>query len=134
MTMNRVQFQAGLSMAEFKAPCRETPRAQELCADVQGFSLHAAVRCDAHARQRLEHLCRYITRCWRRCKSASIRRRGSVFVRRRSALAVEGSEVGRAPGGALLNSVTTMWSFSASLAGQNGASGSNSGIGPSGTS
>ena len=37
-------------------------RAQELCADQQGFSLHAAVRCDADERQRLEQLCRYITR------------------------------------------------------------------------
>ena len=37
-------------------------RDQELCADHQGFSLHAAVRCDADERQRLEQLCRYITR------------------------------------------------------------------------
>ena len=33
---------------------------QTLCADMQGFSLHAAVRCDAHERQALEQLCRYI--------------------------------------------------------------------------
>jgi len=35
---------------------------QALCADHQGFSLHAAVHCEAHERQRLEQLCRYITR------------------------------------------------------------------------
>lgn len=29
---------------------------------MQGFSLHAAVRCDADDRQALEQLCRYITR------------------------------------------------------------------------
>jgi len=33
---------------------RDTAFTQTLCADVQGFSLHAAVRCDAHERQRLE--------------------------------------------------------------------------------
>ena len=35
---------------------------QTLCADMQGFSLHAAVRCGADDRQALEQLCRYITR------------------------------------------------------------------------
>jgi len=34
---------------------------QTLCADMQGFSLHAAVRYDADDRQALEQLCRYIT-------------------------------------------------------------------------
>jgi hypothetical protein len=33
-----------------------------LCADISGFSLHAAVRCGADDRQALEQLCRYITR------------------------------------------------------------------------
>ena len=33
-----------------------------LCADEQGFSLHAAVRCAADDRQALEQLSRYITR------------------------------------------------------------------------
>jgi len=41
---------------------RDAVRDQDLCADHQGFSLHAAVRCDADERQRLEQLCRYITR------------------------------------------------------------------------
>ena len=36
--------------------------AQELCADVQGFSLHAAERCAADDRQALKQLCRTITR------------------------------------------------------------------------
>ncbi len=35
---------------------------QSLCADMQGFSLHAAVRCGAEDRKALEQLCRYITR------------------------------------------------------------------------
>ena len=35
---------------------------QPLCADIEGFSLHAAVRVQAHDRKRLEQLCRYITR------------------------------------------------------------------------
>ena len=41
---------------------RDAALEQDLCADHQGFSLHAAVRCDADERQRLEQLCRYITR------------------------------------------------------------------------
>ena len=35
---------------------------QTLCADIDSFSLHAAVRCGADDRQALEQLCRYITR------------------------------------------------------------------------
>lgn len=31
-----------------------------MCADIDGFSLHAAVRVAAHDRKRLEQLCRYI--------------------------------------------------------------------------
>ena len=41
---------------------REKDFKQTLCADIDGFSLHAAVRCDADDRQALEQLCRYITR------------------------------------------------------------------------
>ena len=33
-----------------------------LCSDIDGFSLHAAVRVEAHDRKRLEQLCRTITR------------------------------------------------------------------------
>jgi uncharacterized protein (DUF983 family) len=41
---------------------REATARQPLCADIDGFSLHAAVRVEAHDRKRLEQLCRYITR------------------------------------------------------------------------
>ena len=41
---------------------REKDFNQTLCADMQGFSLHAAVHCGAGVRQALEQLCRYITR------------------------------------------------------------------------
>jgi hypothetical protein len=41
---------------------REKDFKQALCADSNGFSLHAAVRCTAEDRQALEQLCRYITR------------------------------------------------------------------------
>ena len=42
---------------------REAAARQRLCAALDRFSLHGAVRCEAaHERQRLEHLCRYLTR------------------------------------------------------------------------
>jgi Putative transposase len=41
---------------------RETDFEQNLCADMQGFSLHAAVRCGTDERQALEQPCLYITR------------------------------------------------------------------------
>ena len=41
---------------------RETAAHQPLCADIDGFSLHAAVRVEAHDRKRLEQLYRTITR------------------------------------------------------------------------
>jgi hypothetical protein len=41
---------------------RESAPAQFLCADVDDFGLHAAVRCEAHDPKRLDQLCRYITR------------------------------------------------------------------------
>jgi hypothetical protein len=41
---------------------REAGFNQNLCTDTQGFSLHAAVGCDAADRKGLEQLCRYITR------------------------------------------------------------------------
>jgi hypothetical protein len=41
---------------------REDRARQALCAGIDGFSLHAAVRVEAHDRNRLEQLCRYITR------------------------------------------------------------------------
>jgi hypothetical protein len=41
---------------------RDEKNTRALCADAHGFSLHAGVRCGEHQRQRLERLCRYITR------------------------------------------------------------------------
>jgi hypothetical protein len=41
---------------------RDADIVQSLCAETNGFSLHAAVRCEAGNRQGLEQLCRYITR------------------------------------------------------------------------
>ena len=41
---------------------RQTEFKQSLCTDIDGFSLHAAVRCGADDRRALEQLCRYITR------------------------------------------------------------------------
>ena len=41
---------------------RQTEFDQNLCADINGFSLHAAVRCGAEDCQPLEQLCRCITR------------------------------------------------------------------------
>ncbi len=41
---------------------REATARQPLCADIDGFSLHAAVRVESNDRRRLEQLCRYITR------------------------------------------------------------------------
>ncbi len=41
---------------------REARGKQRLCANLQGFSLHAALRCGAGQRKTLERLCRYITR------------------------------------------------------------------------
>jgi len=34
----------------------------DLCADISGFSLHTAVRCNGDERQALEQLCSYVTR------------------------------------------------------------------------
>jgi len=57
---------AGLVSRSSARPRGRTPRqwrtTNQLCADRQCCSLHAAVRCDADERQRLEQLCRYITR------------------------------------------------------------------------
>jgi hypothetical protein len=44
------------------AMAREGMARELLCSDIDGFSLHAAVRVEAHERKRLEQLCRYITR------------------------------------------------------------------------
>ncbi|MCP5016096.1 MAG: IS91 family transposase, partial [Ketobacter sp.] len=43
-------------------PSFEAQPTQQLCANAQGFSLHAEVRCAMNQRHKLEQLCRYITR------------------------------------------------------------------------
>lgn len=43
------------------AVIRATAARQPLCADIDGFSLHAAAPVEAHDHNRLEQLCRYIT-------------------------------------------------------------------------
>jgi hypothetical protein len=61
----RIAFgpRAGQKMLTLRgATPREATVRQPLCADIDGFSLHAAVRVEAHDRKRLEQLCRYITR------------------------------------------------------------------------
>ena len=45
-----------------QADAHNDARWRDLCADLQGFSPHAAVHGDADDRQALEQLCRYITR------------------------------------------------------------------------
>ena len=61
----RIAFgpRAGQKVLTFRGGTpREATARQPLCADIDGFSLHAAVRVEAHDRKRLEQLCRYITR------------------------------------------------------------------------
>jgi hypothetical protein len=52
---------------------RESAARQPLCADVDGFSLHAAVRVEALDRKRLEQRCRCITRPPCRPRPAGVR-------------------------------------------------------------
>ena len=55
--------QKALTVLTVQGPMpRQTDFNQTLCADSNGFSLHAAVRCGADDRQALVQLCRYITR------------------------------------------------------------------------
>ena len=60
---------------------RDAAFAQALCADEQGFSLHAAVRCAADDRQALEQLCRYITRPALANERVQINSAGQVVLR-----------------------------------------------------
>lgn len=41
-------------------PSTDKPSTPGMCANANGFSLHAAVRCGADQRKQLEHVCRYI--------------------------------------------------------------------------
>ena len=51
-----------------------------LCADMQGFSLHAALRCRAYDRKSLEPLCRSITRPARADERALCNAAGQVML------------------------------------------------------
>ena len=51
------------------------------CANEQGFSLHAGVRCEATDRQGIEQLCRYITRPAISNERLSINREGNVILK-----------------------------------------------------
>ena len=51
-----------------------------LCANLHGFSLHAAVRCGADQRKELEHLCRYITRPAIANERLTLKRAGQVVL------------------------------------------------------
>ena len=86
---------------------RDAAFAQALCADEQGFSLHAAVRCAADDRQALEQLCRYITRPALANERVQINSAGQVVLRLKTPwrdgtthIAPVAAGVHAAPGGA----------------------------------
>ncbi len=62
-------------------PARFVPGS--LCAEVEGFSLHAGVWVAAHDRERLEHLCRYIARPPFAAERLKWSRHGRVLLRLR---------------------------------------------------
>ena len=64
---------------------RDERQAQPLCANAQGFGLHAAVRCGADDRQRLEQLCRYVTRPAIANERLQLNRAGQVVLRLKTA-------------------------------------------------
>ena len=55
----------------------------ELCAQVDGFSLHARVRISLRDRERLERLCRYVARPAVASERLSLSRNGNVLYRLR---------------------------------------------------
>ncbi len=56
-------------------------RPTKLCADNQGFNLHAGVRCEADDRKGIEQLCRYITRPAIANERLSVNREGNVVLK-----------------------------------------------------
>jgi hypothetical protein len=60
---------------------RELGSKHELCADTDGFSLHAAARCAEDDRRALEQLCRYITRPALSNARLSINGKGQVILK-----------------------------------------------------
>jgi hypothetical protein len=76
---------------------RETTTRPALCADIDGFSLHAAVRVEAHERRRVERLCRYITRPALSDERVQINAAGQVALELKTRYASRGLPPG--PGG-----------------------------------
>ena len=61
---------------------REPHRSRDaLCVNAMGFSLHAGVRCEAHDRQGIEQLCRYITRPAISNERLSVNREGKAVLK-----------------------------------------------------
>jgi hypothetical protein len=64
---------------------REPRPSRELCANHQGFSLHAGVHLDANDRRGIEQLCRYITRPAISNERLAINREGNVVLKLKTA-------------------------------------------------
>ena len=63
-------------------PLHETHRLRDThCANANGFSPYAGVRCDAKDRQGIEQLCRYITRRAISNERLAINREGNVVLK-----------------------------------------------------
>ena len=62
LAQDRIAFDGQKVLTLRGAKPREGVARQPLCADADGFSLHAAVRVEVHDRKRLEPLSRYIAR------------------------------------------------------------------------
>ena len=65
-------------------PSFDAPPTQQRCANEQGFSLHAEVRCAMNQRHKLEQLCRYITRPAIANERLSLNSAGDVVLQLRS--------------------------------------------------
>jgi hypothetical protein len=74
-----------LSLSKDRRGPRPAQRTRELCANHQGFSLHAGVHCAANDRQGIEQLCRYITRPAISNERLSINREGNVVLKLKTA-------------------------------------------------
>jgi len=65
-------------------PRFDPPPTQQRCANEQGFSLHAEVRCAMNQRHKLEQLCRYVTRPAIANERLTLNRAGDVVLRLKS--------------------------------------------------
>ena len=62
MRQNRRPHAGRKALTLYSVPPLDETSNNPLLARVAGFSLHAAIVCEAYQRDRLERLCRYITR------------------------------------------------------------------------